>query len=606
MPKSMAVVGQNLGLYLASTPLAIPAHALSDGNNFRVQNGNVNNYLLGHTAWNGIRLNGPVTMMDDFVLSDGTDRLVFGTPTDLYYWNGTVLRFITPIYSTGTAGTGGVSNTIVVGVGTLWLANAKVGDEISFGSAAQNDPAATWTVIDAVTDNTHITLHTAVTVAGGTAYTIRKKYTGSLTTHWDTETFLHAGVGGVDLWFATNGKDDIAKWDGSTAQVVAKTSWTGGMTLRARHLKRYSNMMIFGAITVNGTYLPTSLVNSDIGDPEATTGGLASQFLVHDEEDPILDLQRLGDNLAIYSARNVVMAQFLGDPFIFSFRKAISNRGPLGERLVATFADFHEFLAQDSQYRFDGASAQPVGKQVWPMLLPDFDPTRQSLALNFFDDKNSDLIWSLPLITDTTTSTNGIPTNSAYPEHYLEDVPQGVPVPISKRDWQFLSIVNYKQVSAITWASLAATLWTAFTVPWADPSFYAGTPITLVGDINGYIYQLGASQNANGSAMASFVTFGQRTLDGRSKALIRRVYPLMSNIGSIDFNMNIYLKVSDGDLGSATQLGPYPISTTIIPYFVSIFRRGRYFECKFQSPGPDNAYELVGYDTDITYGGPTP
>jgi hypothetical protein len=69
--------------------------------------------------------------------------------------------------------------------------------------------------------------------------------------------------------------------------------------------------------------------------------------------------------------------------------------------------------------------------------------------------------------------------------------------------------------------------------------------------------------------------------------------------------MNVYLHVSDASKIAPTRIGPFPFSTAEVPHFISAFRRGRYFSCEFEALGPDQAYELVGYDVDVSYGGST-
>jgi hypothetical protein len=72
---------------------------------------------------------------------------------------------VSPIqYSTGTAGTGGVSSTTVTGVGTTWT-SAMVGSEIVFATGVK-------ATITAVGSTTSLTVTPAVTVANGTAYRI--------------------------------------------------------------------------------------------------------------------------------------------------------------------------------------------------------------------------------------------------------------------------------------------------------------------------------------------------------------------------------------------------------------------------------------------------
>jgi hypothetical protein len=72
---------------------------------------------------------------------------------------------VSPVqYSTGTAGTGGVSSTTVTGVGTTWT-SAMVGSEIVFATGVK-------ATITAFGSTTSLTVTPAITVANGTAYRI--------------------------------------------------------------------------------------------------------------------------------------------------------------------------------------------------------------------------------------------------------------------------------------------------------------------------------------------------------------------------------------------------------------------------------------------------
>ena len=185
MPRAKAnaaIVEPNLGLYLDRPSLAIPPGALSDGYNFRIINGRITNDAIGFSRFQAFTLNGPVKLIANLYLRDGTDRLVFGTLTDLYRYRSatTDVRFITPIYATGTAS---ASGTTVTGTGTSWTANVKAGDQMYFGDAAQTDPDATWYTVDSVTSDTELELTAdAGTVVDGD-YTVRQLFTMTFLDH---------------------------------------------------------------------------------------------------------------------------------------------------------------------------------------------------------------------------------------------------------------------------------------------------------------------------------------------------------------------------------------------------------------------------------------
>src|SRR3990167_4874723 len=140
MAKSTAVVSPNLGLYLDRSVIALSPRMLQDGSNFRIKEGKLSNLNLGWTrVAPTVTLNGTVLLVDSFFRRGLDETLIFGTKTGLYKYNpvGDDVSFITPIYNPGTAA---ASGTAVTGIGTLWSANAKAGDEIHFGINNQTDP----------------------------------------------------------------------------------------------------------------------------------------------------------------------------------------------------------------------------------------------------------------------------------------------------------------------------------------------------------------------------------------------------------------------------------------------------------------------------------
>ena len=100
--KSTATLLPNLGLYYDRPAIVLEPQMLAEGLNFRVKNGRLENLNLGWDQFEDFTLNGPVTMITNFRIRGGTEQLIFGTPTDLYNWNGSALAFITPVYATGT------------------------------------------------------------------------------------------------------------------------------------------------------------------------------------------------------------------------------------------------------------------------------------------------------------------------------------------------------------------------------------------------------------------------------------------------------------------------------------------------------------------------
>jgi hypothetical protein len=608
MPKSTAVFPANLGLFLGRPPLAIPARGLKDGLNFRIKDGKISALNMGWTTFGLFNpLSGPVTLIENFFLRTGGQILIFGTTKDLYQYNeGTQkVAFITPIYAAGTANpTNG--SAVVIG-GTAWDTNLKVGDEMFFGSATETDPDATgnggWYTILTVDSAVQVTLTANYTGTGGAqAYTGRKLYTGDIFDYWRTATFFDAQPGDEDLWFATNGVDDIATWNGIDAQIIPSA-----VTFTCKELAVFKNMMLYGNIIEDsGELKPTSIKNSDAANPEDMAAGIAGEFVVNDSVDPIVSMFNLGDNMMIYGQRSAIMTQFVGDPLNFIFRTAIAGVGPLTGRVVADFGDFHEFVGADTQFIFDGVSLKEAGAHVWRDILRTKAPNRLDLAFSHFDEEQGELIWAFPLTTDANLSTENT-IRTAFAEHYLEDVEPEEDTPYSKRDFPFTSSGFFERQTTLTWTTITGN-WDAQDFRWNDQFFSAAFPFSLVGAEDGKVYTLSTSSNqADGSALTSFVRFGRIAIsDGRFRNLVTRLYPFAPQFAAAGYTLDVTLHLSDtpsGPTTSSTMLGFDLTLAAGSNHFVSPFRRGRYMEVEFGTAGPSEPWEVEGYDRDIRPGG---
>jgi hypothetical protein len=606
MAKSTAVLEPNLGLFLDRSALTVPSQGLLDGYNFRIEFGRINNLNLGWTELvDGLQLNGPVLHMDFFFVNGIDERDIFLTDGDIYNYNPTNddITLITPIYVTGTAAATG---TAVTGTATAWTStgangrvNVLIGDEIAFGVDDENDPAAAWYEITAVGGATGLTLANPgvpVPVVDG-PYTIRQRFQGDVGDKWYADVFSKAAPSGNDTWYATNGVDNVLKWDGltDTAEYVDL-----GFTCKV--LRSYSNMMIYGAITQGGDYFPNDIINSNPGEPENVSGGLSEQFTVFPNANQITAMVPIGDNLVVYSRRNVTLAQFVGDPFVFVFRQTVSELGPIAGGLIADLGDFHEFVAPDGQYFFDGVAIKQSAQQIWRSVLQTLDPTRIHTAHIHFNEEHGDLMWIVPLVTDAGVGDSEAAPATAFVEHYLEDVPDTAESPYSRRSCPFLSSSYTEQRGAVTFASTDPTIWADYSFRWNDSFLQLAYPISIFGDADGRIWKINTSQFADGEALPSFVRFGRRaTADGRMRALMRRVYPF-----ALQFSNPLTVKVHMSDHAAGpitlTQSDEFDQSLVQGEHFVSPFRAGRFYEIEFaQDDGLP--YSLEGYDTDVSSGG---
>lgn len=594
-----AVLQPNLGLWFNTPLLSVPDGALSAGENFRIKNGSLTNANLGWSSFSDVTLNGAVTFIDAYFNRDGNQVLVFGTGTDLYQYDaaGDTVAFLTPVYATGTVDVSAATPAVVTDASgsPMWqTAGAKAGDQISFGAADETDPDATWYTIATVDAEDQLTLTTAVTGAplSGEAYTLRLLFTGDLDTPWETVTFLHEAQADEDLMIFTNGVDDIVTWNGTDDHAQS-----AGLGFKANHLALYKNMVIYSAITESGEFMGAQIRNSDVGDPLELASGLAGAFTVHEGSDEVDATVPMGDSLVLYSARHIIMADFVGDPFIFVFRTAVPNLGPLSGRLVGDFGDTHVFIGPDAAYEFNGVTVAERGGQAWRDILRMRDPTRPIRAWSHFDEENGDLLWVLPLADDGTEA-----PAVAWVEHYLEDTGRLEVIPVSKRAMPFTASGFFERATTLTFDQISET-WEDLNFRWNDIFFSAAFPFNLVGDVDGNLWTLNTSQTAAGTPLPSYVRTGRRpTGDGVQRNLITRVVPFASYFPEKDLQVRV--RISDSAAGPVTIADEQILDQTLgeDAWFTSHWRVGRYYELEFaQDAG--TVWEVNGWSTELRPGG---
>jgi len=601
MAKGTAILRPNFGLYLDRAPLTAPNQAVVDGMNFRVRNGSLSDIGLGYTRFGSIQLDGPVKFIERFARRDGVVKNIIGTPTSLYSLNygAATVAYLNPRYETGTIAVSNANPAVVTGTGTSFVtAGIKAGDKVYIGASGRTDPSGTWYTVGSVTDNTHLTLTTSVpgTPLSGQSYTIVRIFQANTLTHWSTQVFINDAVSGDDLWMATNGLDWVISWNGDADQVTLNSA----LGFTCQKLIVYSSMMIYLNLVQSGDNLPTDMINSDVGSPLDVAGGLSEQFRVHAGADAVIDAELLADNLVIYSQRGVHLCQFVGDPLIFAFRRAVAGVGPVAYAVVANFGDYHEFLGADSMYKFDGSTLVPSATQVWRAKLPFRSVANGPLSFCFFDEGANELLWAIPYNDDPDSSQ----PNYAYVEHYSEQMPQNVPQPWSVRQFPFTAVGEITSSATQLWSTLSGT-WEDQSWRWNDPTLFAEAPLLLAGDSAGKLYTLGA-QTFNGSVINSFVTFDRRaTLDGINRGLISRIYPFVVSPDGGTFNLSVTLYCADHAQGPYTiaQTDSFDISLPEGRHFTTPYRRGRFFGVSFGSSTLNATWSLAGWDREVKVGG---
>lgn len=607
--KSLAVHAPSLGLYLGSSPLHIPSRGLLDCLNVRINQGAIEKGALGWGPFpdddTPVNLDSkPVLLIELFTPRATPTKLIMGNTTDLFVFNegdGSV-SYLTPRYQTGTISITNGSPT-VTGSGTTWLTNLKAGDPMHLGAADEVDPTAVWYEIDSVDSDTQVTLTTnfAETTLSGQPYTARQTFTGDIRTPFFTETFLDAvDVSGTDgdRWYASNGVDNVVAWDGIADQVYVPSL---GNVDTCVAMRRFKNIMVYVAPTTSGEFRGFSVRTTDIGKPEDTVNGFASEFIVHDGADQLLNAIEFGELLVLYSERHITLMQFVGGDVVFVLRTAVTGFGPKSSRAIAQFADHHEFIGADCKYIFDGGRADPIDKHVWRDIVRRISPQRLDMIHAHFDEENGELVWIVPLNSDTDAD-DGTPEN-AYAQHYLEDVGDN-PTPHTYRDLPALCTGYFTQSGSVTFAELIDS-WEEYNFRWNDQALQDAFPTSLFGDALGNVWIMNSQDSQDGTAPVAYARFGRRQLGNASrKGTLKRVYPFLETIPGSENELTVSTyscETADGPTTLRAEL-TLPMAMDAERHFVSPMINARYVEVLFgtETIGP---WRLSGYDMDVVGAG---
>ena len=602
--KGKAVHAANLGLYLDRPALLVPERGVSSGLNFRISNGEVTNRNVGWQAFDAINLDSkPVILIEEFQPVGGVRTLILANTTDIFGYFNSVLSYLTPRHDS-TGETIDVTNgaATIVGNSTTWQADSiAAGDFIALGTDTVL-PTATWYEILTVDSETGITL--TANYAEGTlatqVYTIRKTFASSIFTPYLTETFRNAvGVVGSDgdRWYATNGSDGVIAWDGATDQVYLPNL---GTIQTCKALRRYKNTMIFIAPTIGGALQGNTINSTAIGQPENISTLEAAQFIITDGSKPLITAHQIGELLALYSEETIVLAQFVGTPLHFVFRSAIVGRGARSARGIVQFPSQHIFFSSDGQYTFDGVSAVQSSSHVWKDVVRQSSPNRIDLVQAVVDEGNAELLWVVPINTDTDTTTG--PPERAYVGHYLEDTGD-FPMAHSFRDLPATAVGTFIQEDILTFDEVSEQF-DQLSIRWDDQSLQAAFPLILFGDNTGNVFQLNVQDQA-GTVATSFVRFSRRpVIDSRSNGVITRVYPGADFQSGSTSQLTVKVRLFDAPNGDVQRTDETNITLDGAERFVPFRVSGRFVEVEMGT-GPTvlGLWAIEGYDMDVVKGG---
>lgn len=478
----------------------IPEDKLAESKNVLFKQGKMKKRWGYSALGTNLPLHGSVTNLTWYEqLGTANKWLLAFTTRDTYRYDSSagLWYFITPVYTTGQAACSG--GTTVTGSSTPAWDYAEWPEEvwqIKFGTTNPNGTGTpdTWYDIDSWTDATHLELTTNGPSVSAGSYVIRQCWTDDA----DSPHSVCLPILSDDrIVVATNGWDSILKWDGTGQMAVL-----GGSPNLARHLGFFGDaggeQMFLGWTVDTGTDQPCTIELSGIGDPEFWTLGEngAAYYDFLNTNDQIEGIRGISENVAVYKSKSITIGGPTGDPNDpFTWKQnAVQSVGTRSINTVADTGKYHIFFADENIYMFDGINVTPVGGEIIDEVISTtkYDKIRRAFGL-LIPEEDLYLLF-LPTVADYPDCT--------YVYNYAEQT------------WSYWQMADYMTAGGYwysdqsqSWSQLDTdgTTWAQLLDTgkrWNDMLSYGGKRTYVVGDSEGYVYELGTSTSDNGTAIS--------------------------------------------------------------------------------------------------------
>ncbi len=336
--------------------------------------------------------NGPISNGIFFKIFTGTNFVIYGTNSDLCYYDFTNLRhvFLNRTYTTGTVTILVGTPTIVTGSGTTWATNTKAGDYIKTGAGSIHS-GSTWYKIQSVDSDTQLTLtSSAVAVGGGTAYVIRKTFTGTSTNIWSMKQFVDLNLSDVVLF--TNGVDAPVYWTGSN-QVVLVPNLPS--TMLAKYVDVAFNRVIWLWTIEGGNNQPQRIRYSEPGDLTTYVAINFRDFL--DENTWITGSALFANYFIVFKEREAYIGQSAPTPTIIDFSKSATCRGAKSPFSIVQKNEWLYYYAFDKKFhRWDILRDQIISEEVFPDTK-NFDANQDQYIMGIDFYPKNQIRWLCPL-----------------------------------------------------------------------------------------------------------------------------------------------------------------------------------------------------------------
>tara|TARA_Y100000310_G_scaffold82643_1_gene79222 strand:- start:1601 stop:3415 length:1815 start_codon:yes stop_codon:yes gene_type:complete len=586
-----------IGIIRDTPPYELPPNAWSDGNNIRFLDNGVRKVSGYSEVFSGlVSANAPYKILP---AKYGVNYywLAFGL-NKINVWNGSTWTDITR-QTTNTLD-GGISDsdtTITLTDASAFPSSGYIqidAEQISYSGKSTNDLTGCSRGYNSTSPILHLT--GAVVTPILTTSTTDNDYSATADENWrvTVDANLIVATNGYDtpqMWPLSSGSPDV------THPMKELENWPATTTY-CKSIVAFRSFLVGFNWTIGGTEYPslvkwsneaaayTAPSSWDETDADLSCG----EYELTESAGKIIDALPLGDSLIVYKDDSITIQNWIGSPFIFSFKTLSPNIGLLGKNCVAAFERGHFFIGNSDCYWNNGQSVKPllpnkmrramfgsINGDNYGKCFVTADYNRNEALFCYPEDEatycNKALIWNW---VDDTFSLRDLPA--------LSDIQMGVSQITSGETWDDHS-----------------EAWDDSPDPWGAER-YGNVLNNLVfcSPSNIKIYRDNFGQKEDTATMTSYIERTGLTLgDQSSVKRVKAVWPKIDVTGDNTIKVWVASQMSpDGDVNwqGPTLFNPNTQSK------VSCRNTGKYFGVKFETDS-DVDWKLYGFEFELESGG---
>jgi len=588
-----------IGIIKDTPPYNLPPNAWSDGNNVRL----LDNGVKKIAGYQEVMATCPFApyYIHPYLSSAGTYYWIAYGATDIAVWNGStwtdVVRQATLQLNGSVSASAG---TITVDAGAALTALATSGT-LSIG--IDTGTANKYEVLSYSSRNTSTGV---ITLSGTTAYlhpdnavvtpigstsTTDSDYGANTTNRRWTSTNLNG------LVVATNGNDTPQMWPLSagipslSSPFMELRNWPSGT--KCKSIRSFRTFLV-GLNWERSNEEPRLVkwsTEASYGNPPSTWDETdatldAGEYELSDTPGDIIDGLPLGDSFMIYKDDSIYIMNYVGTPYIFSFKLLSPTIGLLAKEAVAEFEGGHFFMGNSDFYVCNGQT-------VTPMLS-------NKLRRTVFDELNGDNYQKCFVAADYVRNE----MMACYPAGSSTVVNKALIWNWKDNTFSFRDLPDTSHISSgiveittgATWNAATLT-WNADSDPWGATNYDNVIKNIVFADVtNTKIYRDNKGNKKDTATMSAYIERSGYDLgDPQSVKFVSAVYPQLEVSGNntVDIYIGRQMSTEEG----ITWEGPVafnPNSQSKVSCRVS----GKYFGIKVESDS-DIDWKLHGLSFEV-------